>query len=89
MLIRKPVRLSRALACIIDAVLLSGSAFAQTAPQARPVPAAFQSACPDTIRDVDRIACWISEVPEPAPGGQKPSTASLRSSDGTTIIGSK
>ena len=54
----------------------------------RPAPMASQSACPDTLPDVDRIACRLAAGPEPA-AGQKPSPALLRGSDGTTIIGPK
>jgi len=52
---------------------------------ARPAPMASQPACPDTLPDVDRIACRLAAGPEPA-AGQKPSPALLRGSDGTTII---
>jgi hypothetical protein len=55
---------------------------------AKPVPVASQSACLDTMRDVDRTACWVSAGPEPlAPAGQKPSPPLLRGSDGKPIIG--
>jgi hypothetical protein len=54
-----------------------------------PAPVVSQSACPDTMRDVDRIACWVSAGPEPAPGVQKPSPPLLRGPDGTTVIGPK
>jgi len=50
-----------------------------------PAPMASQPACPDTLPDVDRIACRLAAGPEPA-AGQKPSPALLRGSDGTTII---
>lgn len=84
---RGSVRLLFAPAWILASVVLVGSAFAQTAPK---VVSASQSACPDTIRDVDRIACWVSAPPAPVPGaGPKPAPALLRGSDGTTIIGPK
>jgi hypothetical protein len=52
-------------------------------------PVAAQSACPDTMPDVDRLACWVSAKPEPAPGAGKPPAALLRGSDGTAVIGPK
>ena len=70
---RGSVRLLFAPAWILASVVLVGSAFAQTAPK---VVSASQSACPDTIRDVDRIACWVSAPPAPVPGaGPKPAPA--------------
>jgi len=54
-----------------------------------PAPVASQSACPDTMPDLDRLACWVSAGPEPAPGGRNPPSALLRSPDGATIIGPK
>jgi hypothetical protein len=68
---------------LISLILLAGCA------KPAPAPMASQSACPDTMRDVDRIACWVSGGPEPLPEGQKPSPALLRGSDGTAIIGPK
>ena len=68
---------------LISLILLA--ACARTAP----APVASQSACPETMPDVDRVACWVSAGPEPAPSGPKPPAALLRSSDGTTIIGPK
>ena len=66
-------------------VVLSGSTLAQNAQQS-PVPVVSQSACSDTIRDVDRIACVVSAPPEPVPA-QRPPPPLLRGSDGITIIG--
>jgi hypothetical protein len=57
---------------------------------AEPPPmASSQPACPDTMPDVDRIACRVAAGPEPLPAGQNPSPALLRGSDGTAIIGPK
>ena len=53
-----------------------------------PSPVAAQSACPPTLPDVDRLACWVSENPEPAPGARK-SAVLLRDADGNLIIGPK
>jgi len=81
-----PVRLFVVLAWIAATAVLPGSALAQNTPQT-PAPVAAQSACPGTMPDVDRVACWVSAVPEPAPGGQRSPVPLLRGSDGTTIIG--
>lgn len=51
-----------------------------------PSPVASQAACPATLPDVDRLACWVSAAPESAPDARKPS-ALLRNSEGTAIIG--
>ena len=64
---RVSVRLLFAPAWILASVVLVGSAFAQNAPPK--VVSASQSACADTMRDVDRIACWVSVAPEPVPAG--------------------
>ena len=60
---------------------------AQKASQA--IPAVSQSECPDTMSDVDRVACFVSLSPEAAPPGPKPPEPLLRGSDGTAIIGPK
>ena len=52
-------------------------------------PVAAQSACPETMPDVDRVACWVSAGPAPVPAGPKPPSALLRGPDGTAIIGPK
>jgi hypothetical protein len=83
---RRSVRLLFAPAWILASVVLVGSAFAQNAPSE--VVSASQSACADTMRDVDRIACWVSVTP-PVPARPKPAPALLRGSDGTTVIGPK
>jgi hypothetical protein len=77
-----------ALACIAAPALLSGSALAQSTTQSSTWVAA-QSACPDSMPDVDRIACFVSAYPGPVPAGQKSAPPLLRGSDGTTIIGPK
>jgi hypothetical protein len=68
---------------LISLVLLAACAKPASAP------VAAQSACPETMPDVDRVACWVSAGPEPAPAGQKPPSALLRGPDGTAIIGPK
>ena len=68
---------------LIPLVLLTACA------EPAPAPVAAQSACPETMPDVDRIACWVSAGPEPLPAGQKPPSALLRGPNGTTIIGPK
>ena len=83
-----PVRLLVVLAWIAAPAVLPGATLAQNAPQS-PVPVAAQSACPETMPDVDRVACWVSAAPEPVPAGQRPPPPLLRGSDGTTIIGPK
>ena len=84
---RRSLRLLFAPAWILATVVLVGSAIAQSAPSK--VVSASQSACAETMRDVDRIACWVSAAPQPVPAGPKPEPALLRGSDGTTIIGPK
>jgi hypothetical protein len=87
---RKSTSLSFVLVWSIAAGIFAGSAYGQNAPQRKPAPGALQSACSDTMRDVDRIACWVSAGPEPLPpGSQRPSPPLLRGSGGTTIIGPK
>jgi len=55
---------------------------------AKPEPLSSQSACPDTMPDVDRTACWASASPELLPAAaQKPSPALLRGSNSTILIG--
>jgi len=65
-------------------------AFALLAACAKPAPSpiAADSACPSTLPDVDRLACWVSASPQTAPDARKAS-ALLRNADGTPIIGSK
>lgn len=87
---RNSISLSFVLAWSIAAVVFAGSSYGQNAPQRNPAPGAPQSACSDTMSDVDRIACWVAAGPEPLPSGsQRPSPALLRGSGGTTIIGPK
>jgi hypothetical protein len=69
-------------------VLISLTLLTAACAKPEPSPVASQSACPDTLSDVDRLACWVSANPEPAPGGRKPS-ALLRNPDGTALIGPK
>jgi hypothetical protein len=87
-LMEHPVRLLVMLAWIAATVVLPGSTLAQNTPQTL-APVAAQSACPETMPDVDRVACWVSAAPKPAPPGQRPSSPLLRGSDGTTFIGPK
>ena len=89
-LMRTSVSLSFVLAWSVAVVVFARSAYGQNAPQRKPAPGALQSACSDTMRDVDRIACWVSAGPEPLPpGSQRPSPALLRGSGGATLIGPK
>jgi hypothetical protein len=53
-----------------------------------PSPLASKSACPESLSDVDRLACWAAARPETAPDAQKPATL-LRNPDGTAVIGPK
>jgi hypothetical protein len=69
-------------------VLISLALLMAACAKPAPLPVASQSACPDTLSDVDRLACWVSVNPEPAPGGRKPSVL-LRNPDGTAVIGPK
>jgi hypothetical protein len=75
-------------AWIAATAVLSGSALAQNTPQPL-APVAAQSACPETLPDVDRVACLVSLAPEAAPARPKPQPPLLRGPDGTTIIGPK
>ncbi len=70
------------------AVVLMALALLAACAKPAPSPVASQSACPATLPDVDRLACWLSAGPEPAPDARKPS-ALLRNADGTTVIGPK
>jgi hypothetical protein len=55
-----------------------------------PPPEPIASRCPDTMRDVDRAACWVAAGADGAPlPGQKPTPSLLRGPDGETIIGPK
>jgi hypothetical protein len=66
-------RLLLMLAWIAATAVLSGSTLAQnTSPFAL---VAAQSACPETMPDVDRVACRVSVAPEPVPAGQRPPAA--------------
>jgi hypothetical protein len=49
---------------------------------------AAQSECPESMPDVDRLACVVSARPEAAPKS-KPAPVLLRGPDGTPIIGPK
>jgi hypothetical protein len=49
---------------------------------------AAQSECPESLPDVDRLACVVSARPEPVPKS-KPAPVLLRGPDGTPIIGPK
>ena len=71
---------------MIRVILLVFLAFFTACARPAPAPVASQAACPETLPDVDRLACWISAGPDAAPGARKPSVL-LRDSDGSTIIG--
>lgn len=73
--------MNRAVVLLTLAVLASCGAPARS-------PVASKSACPESLSDVDRLACWVSAGPEAAPDSRKP-TALLRNPDGTAVIGSK
>ena len=79
------VSLLAGLVSVVAALTDEGTALAQKAPQA--IPAVSQSACPDALSDVDRVACFVSLSPEAAPPRPKPPEPLLRGSDGKTIIG--
>ena len=49
-------------------------------------PVASQSPCPDSLSDVDRLACWVSARPGPAPDARQPPLL-LRNPDGSAVIG--
>jgi len=85
MVIWRAANLLVVLTWIATPLVLAGSAFAQTAQQSLPV--VSKSACPETLPDVDRVACLVSLAPEAAPARPKPEPPLLRGSDGTTIIG--
>jgi len=53
-----------------------------------PAPVASSSPCPDGLSDVDRLACWVSASPGPAPDARQPSGL-LRNPDGSAVIGPK
>jgi hypothetical protein len=73
------------LASIATPAVLAGPTLAQNAQQLSPSVVA-QSACQDTMRDVDRIACLLSAAPQPVPTGQRPPPPLLRGPDGKAII---
>jgi hypothetical protein len=55
-----------------------------------PPPEPMASRCPDTMRDVDRVACWVSAGADGSPlPGQKPTPPLLRGPDGEAVIGPK
>lgn len=68
------------------AVVLIALALLAACAKPAPSPVAAQSACPESLSDLDRMACLVSGRPEPAPDPKKPS-ALLRNPDGTTVIG--
>ena len=86
MVIWRTANLLAVLTWIAAPVVLAGSTFAQTAQQS-PVPVVSKSACPETLPDVDGVACLVSLAPEAAPARPKPQPPLLRGSDGTPIIG--
>ena len=70
------------------AVLLIPLAVLAACAKPSPSPVATKSACPETLSEVDRLACWAAARPEPAPDARKPSVL-LSKPDGTTVIGPK
>ena len=70
------------------AVVLIALALLAACAKPTPAPVAAQSPCPETLSDVDRLACWAAARPEPAPDARKPS-ALLSNPNGTAIIGPK
>src|SRR5437868_6752834 len=50
---------------MMRALLLVCLILMETFARSAPPPVASQSACPDTMSDLDRIACWVSAGPEP------------------------
>ena len=86
MVIWRAANLLAVLTWIAAPLVPAGSAFAQTA-QRSPMPVVSKSACPETLPDVDRVACLVSLAPEAAPARPKPQPPLLRGLDGTTIIG--
>jgi hypothetical protein len=58
-------------------------------PEASPPQASSQSTCPETLPDVDRLACLVSAPPALAPNAQKPAPPMLRNPDGGVVIGPK
>ncbi|HKX11269.1 MAG TPA: hypothetical protein VJN67_23920 [Stellaceae bacterium] len=73
--------MNRAVVLIVLALL---AACAKPAPS----PVASQSACPDSLSDLDRLACWVSARPGPAPDARQPPVL-LRNPDGSAVIGPK
>jgi hypothetical protein len=73
---------------MIRAVVVIALALLAACAKPAPAPVAAQSACPDSLSDVDRLACWVSAGPGPAPDTRKPSVL-LRNPDGTAVIGPK
>jgi len=71
------------------AMLLISLALLAACAKPAPSPVAAQSACPESMPDVDRLACVVSVKPEPATGARKSQPALLRGTDGTAIIGPK
>ena len=69
---------------LISLILLT--ACAGPAPSSSRV--AAQSECPESLPDVDRLACVVSARPEPV-SKAKPAPVLLRGPDGTPIIGPK
>lgn len=70
------------------AVVLISLALLTACAKPAPLPVASQPACPETLSDVDRLACWVSANPEPASASRKPS-ALLRNPGGAAVIGPK
>ncbi len=70
------------------ALVVIAVAFLAGCAKPAPAPVAAESACPATLPDVDRLACWLSAGPVAAPEAHKPAVL-LRNADGGQIIGSK
>lgn len=70
------------------AVVLTVLALLAACAKPAPAPVASKSACPEGLSDVDRLACWVSAKPGPAPDARQPSVL-LRNPDGSPVIGPK
>ena len=70
------------------AVVLIGLALLAACAKPALSPVAAKSGCPDSLSDIDRLACWVSANPGTAPDARQPSGL-LRNPDGTAVIGPK
>lgn len=70
------------------AVVLIALALLAACATSAPAPVASKSTCPEGLSDVDRLACWVSARPGPAPDARQPPVL-LRNTDGSAVIGPK